>query len=456
MESIRISKLLNAFHPSRSSLRRNFVWTFTGNTIYSACQWALLSVLAKLTSPEAVGKYALAVAVTAPLMYIANFNIGVMLVTDTRRQFRFQEYRTARLILIALSFLATIVICWVSRFSAEVMWLTLIVGVAQFSDCLSELYRSVMFRSEQMSRVAISLILRGLFSVIAAAFVLYRTNSLLWALTAMALSRIAVLVAFDMQMGRDIPATANFSYSRRFRDWIMSRFSIQRITETIHFPAILRITRTALPLTIVTVLTSLVLNLPRYFIEHFVGHRELGIFAAMWSLLTAGNMIAIALGQAIFPRLSKLYADHDLGGFRRLLTYAIQSGLVLGLLGVVGSIIAGRQILTLAYRAEYAERHWMFVAVMATGTLVYVITLLGNAATSARAFKHQALVMGAVTTTTLIGSAVLVPKFGVWGAIGAVGMGCLTHIAGLTFIVISLLKRQDAISVISSLSPEGA
>src|SRR5690348_1748742 len=252
MESIRISKLLNAFHPSRSSLRRNFVWTFTGNTIYSACQWALLSVLAKLTSPEAVGKYALAVAVTAPLMYIANFNIGVMLVTDTRRQFRFQEYRTARLILIALSFLATIVICWVSRFSAEVMWLTLIVGVAQFSDCLSELYRSVMFRSEQMSRVAISLILRGLFSVIAAAFVLYRTNSLLWALTAMALSRIAVLVAFDMQMGRDIPATANFSYSRRFRDWIMSRFSIQRITETIHFPAILRITRTALPLTIVT------------------------------------------------------------------------------------------------------------------------------------------------------------------------------------------------------------
>jgi O-antigen/teichoic acid export membrane protein len=456
MDSLRISKLLNAFHPSRSSLRRNFVWTFSGNTIYSACQWALLSVFAKLTSPEAVGKYALAIAVTAPLMYFANFNIGILLVTDTRGQFRFQEYRTARVLLIALSFLITVVICYVSRFSAEIMAVTLIVGVAQFSDCLSELYRSVMFRSEQMSRVALSLILRGLFSVVSAALVLYKTKSLVWALAAMALSRIAVLIAFDVPMSRRVPVTDHTCGSARVADLAVSRFSIHRITEAIDLQAILQIMRTALPVTIVTVLAALVINVPRYFIEHFSGHRELGIFAAMWSLLTAGNMIAIALGQAIFPRLSKLYAHRDFSGFRRLLAYAIQSGLFLGLLGVVGSILVGKQILTFAYRPEYAERNWMFVAVMATGVLVYLITLLGNAATSARAFKPQALVMTAVAATTFIASAVLIPRFGVWGAIGAVAMGCLVHIAGLTLIVLKLLKRYDAVAAISSLSPEGA
>jgi O-antigen/teichoic acid export membrane protein len=454
MRSLQIVNFLEALRPGRSSLKRNFAWTFTGNTIYSACQWILISVLAKLTTPEAVGKYALAVAVTAPLMFVANFNIGVMLVTDTRRETKFSDYRNTRVVLIALCFLATVVICVVSGFSREVFALTLIVGVSQFSDCLSELYRSVMFRSEQMSRVAISLMLRGLLSVSAAALILYRTRDLGWALAGMALSRIAVLVAFDMPLGRDRCVTRPNGTETRTSMSGRNRLTFAGLSETINLRKSLQITKTALPLAIVTVLTSLVINLPRYFIEHYVGHRELGIFAAMWSLLTAGNMVAIALGQAIFPRLSVLYAHGDLRGFRHLIVYAIQTGLALGVLGILGAIVAGRQVLTLAYRAEYGEQHWMFVAVMATGMLVYIITLLGNAATSARAFKRQAFLMTAVAGATLVGSALLVPRFGVWGAIGAVGVGCLTHIAGLALIVSNLWKARLPAASISSLSPE--
>jgi hypothetical protein len=39
-----------------ASLRWNFSWTFVGNIIYSACQWGMLVVLAKIGNPEMVGQ----------------------------------------------------------------------------------------------------------------------------------------------------------------------------------------------------------------------------------------------------------------------------------------------------------------------------------------------------------------------------------------------------------------
>lgn len=276
-----------------SSLRSNFVWMFVGNAIYSACQWLLISVLAKMTTPEAVGKYALAIAITAPLMYLANFSVGVMLVTDTLRQTEFKDYRNTRLVLIALSFLATAGICIASGFSRELFLLTLVVGVAQFSDCLSELYRSAMFRSEMMPQVALSLILRGSLSVLVTVLILYRSRNVLWALAGLAVSRIAVLVAFDISMSRRVTGQIKRSPVVAAPRSRPKQLALGGLLARFNFRSMMAITRTAFPLTIVTVLTSLVLNIPRYFIEHYVGHRELGIFAAMWSLLTAGNMVAI-------------------------------------------------------------------------------------------------------------------------------------------------------------------
>lgn len=51
------------------SIRRNFGWTAAGNAINAACQWGTISALAKLSSAEVVGEYALAMAVTTPILH---------------------------------------------------------------------------------------------------------------------------------------------------------------------------------------------------------------------------------------------------------------------------------------------------------------------------------------------------------------------------------------------------
>jgi hypothetical protein len=48
-------------HAQPASLGRNFAWTFSGNALYGVCQWAVLSLIAKLSTSEMLGQYALAV-----------------------------------------------------------------------------------------------------------------------------------------------------------------------------------------------------------------------------------------------------------------------------------------------------------------------------------------------------------------------------------------------------------
>ena len=54
--------------PYRLRLRVNFLWTLSGNVVYAACQWGMLVVLAKLGTHQMVGEFALALAITAPIV----------------------------------------------------------------------------------------------------------------------------------------------------------------------------------------------------------------------------------------------------------------------------------------------------------------------------------------------------------------------------------------------------
>ena len=92
--------------PGARSLRANFSWTFVGNVIYAACQWAMLVVLAKLGSPEIVGQFALGLAITAPVIMLTNLQLRAVQATDAKRAYSFGDYLGLRLAVTPLALLA--------------------------------------------------------------------------------------------------------------------------------------------------------------------------------------------------------------------------------------------------------------------------------------------------------------------------------------------------------------
>ena len=58
------------------SLKSNFAWTLSGNVVYSACQWGMLVLLAKLGTPATVAAFALAVADSRARCYLCVFQFA--------------------------------------------------------------------------------------------------------------------------------------------------------------------------------------------------------------------------------------------------------------------------------------------------------------------------------------------------------------------------------------------
>ena len=79
---------MSASPPRPLGLRANVAWTALGTAGYTAAQWGVLVVTAKVLDVEAVGRLALALALTAPVFMFANLSLRNVQAADAVSRFR--------------------------------------------------------------------------------------------------------------------------------------------------------------------------------------------------------------------------------------------------------------------------------------------------------------------------------------------------------------------------------
>jgi O-antigen/teichoic acid export membrane protein len=196
-------------------------------------------------------------------------------------------------------------------------------------------------------------------------------------------------------------------------------------------------------------LISLNTNIPRYFVERYLGEHELGIFAAMAYLMVVGTTVVGALGQSASPRLAKYYAAGNVQAFRGLLLKLVGIGAVLGAGGVLVALVAGREILTLLYGPEYA-RVDVFVWVMVAAGIWYASSL-GVAMTAARYIKIQIPLITFVALSTALACWSLIPSVGLLGGAMALVIGASVRAVSIALIIWHVLGKLSNSNVKSAL-----
>ena len=79
-----------------ASIPANVAWTASSNVAYALCQWGMLVAFARLGTPEGLGQFAFALAISAPVMMFLQLQLRTVQVTDTRARFDFADYLTLR------------------------------------------------------------------------------------------------------------------------------------------------------------------------------------------------------------------------------------------------------------------------------------------------------------------------------------------------------------------------
>ena len=413
----------------------NIVWMLVGNVAYGFSQWILLVALAKLGTVEMVGKFALALAVVLPVLMFGSLSLRSLQITDALRSYRFLEYGAVRLLTVILSLAFIAIFGFVCHYSTAVLLSTLLIGASKAIEYISDILYGLLQQEEDMSGIAISMVLRALLSVAALSAIVYVTHSLIWASAGLVLCSAVVL------LGYDIPKAIS-DRKGHFANEIRSSIQyVRELGKVEHQRRLRQLALMGLPMGFALMMVSLSLNIPRYFIERHLGMAELGIFSAIATLLASGNVVINAVGQGAAPRMASAFAAHNRRKFGLLLAGLVAASLGLGGLGLLGALLFGPQAMTLMYRSEYSTHQDVLVWLMAASGLYYLGSTLGYALTAVRCFNLQLPLFVAAALSTAIGCIVLVPRMGLRGAAMAILISAFLQCAGSAFLLYNSHRR---------------
>ena len=408
----------------RSSLFADFSWMFVGNAVYAAGQFATLILLAKLVRTEMVGQYALGLALVYPVMMFTNLQLKAVITSDISKRVEFGHYLGLRLLTTPFAFVAVYVITKLLRYDRDLTAVVLMVGVAYGIETISDVYYARLQLNDRMAEISKSLMAKALLSIIGLALALYISRNVLWGIAGIALARAAVLFAYDIS-----PRTQGLPVESG------QPAKAKELTPRLNASVQRKLVWLSFPLGLVVLLGCLNSSIPNFFIKNALGEREVGIFAAIGFVISVGNMAVVSLGQSAFTRLAKAYASGDIAAFGWLLGKLLAFGATLAGCGMVISEFEGREILTILFRPEYAERADLLPWVMAAGGVLFMAQFLGFGLTAANFYNSQVVLNAAASLSLFIACFWLVPRQGLLGAILAMLSAAVVQLAGSILVL---------------------
>jgi O-antigen/teichoic acid export membrane protein len=420
--------------PHVLSLRINFAWTFVGNMIFNVAQWLMLAVLAKIVAPEVVGEFVLATAVSAPILGFLQLQLRDLQITDVANEYGFGHYLGLRLFTMLLGCVASagVGLLW---FSPYLTLLITLMAVNTAVTAVRDVYQSQMQKHERMDYISVARMVTGVLSLVAFGATLLATKSLAAGIVANIVVKVGMLFAYDQVKAARLLDGPTETSGRGLRP----SFEPGRL---------FRLTVQALPLGIVMGILTVTSNVPRYFLESAHGVKELGFFGAVATLGQAIMLVNQALGQSAASRLAKYFAN-NLPAFKVLVVKLLIVGALLGVAGTAGAALLGEPILTIAYKAEYAQYNRALVITMAMCGVTCMASFLGYALLAARRFKILIPLSAVVLGVTTLASWLLVGPYGVDGTAWAVMCGMIAQLIVQGWVVwraVAAKARQDAVA----------
>ncbi|BCB83841.1 lipopolysaccharide biosynthesis protein [Phytohabitans suffuscus] len=404
---------------------RDAGWLLLGNAVGAATQWAVIVMLARLGGPEIVGRYAIGLAVSAPLILLTGLALRTVQVTDQTSRYEFGDYLRLRLAGAAAALCGIAAVAM--AFDAGAAAVVVLVGAARALDAVGDIFCGLFQRHRRMREIAVSMAVNGVATLVAMAALLYLTGSVVWAvLGSVAASALATL-------GYCVPAS-RILRAREARP--ADRRPATRLSTMVGLAGV------ALPLGLAGTVTSVAANLPRYVVEDQLGITALGIFAALGYVALGANLFAGAASQAILPRLTRMFADGQIERLRVVSNRLVLSCVLLAVLAVPGTALLGRPLLDLLYGAPYAEHVGILVILVPAVALASATYFLDAALSATRSFGNQ-LAAALTVTAAALAAVFLIPAYGLAGAAWSVALPAIVQ-CGLKAALLRRVLRRHA------------
>ncbi len=383
-------------------------WSLAGAAGALVLQWLLLLLVARLTGPVGAGRFALALAVTGPVILLAGLGLRHAQMADPAVDRRLPTYLTLRAVALVAAVGAIVLVAALGPFDPATSGAILLVGLAKAAESAGEVTHGFLQRRGRFDLVALSLLGRGVLGLVGMAIGM-AWEGLAGGLLGLCLAWVASTLVIDRgnfrleAAGLALPGPAA---RRELRDLLEA----------------------TVPLGVVALLWATALNLPRYFLEGWHGPAALGRFAVAASLIVPAGAVANAVGQSGGRVLALRLAAGDRGASRARWWWSGGVGIAIGAVVLGAGWVLGPWVLRQAFGAPFALTGGELAPFLLAGAAGAAATLFDYLILAAGRFRLQLGLGVLVWLTTAAVSAAWVPHRGVEGAAQALALAALVHL----------------------------
>lgn len=377
----------------------SYYWTLAANLVQAIASWLILLVVIRFGEKEDVGFFSFLQAVLVPVQLFFSLKLRTLQSADFGDMYLVSEYHRLRILSSCVSFLVSLIILWVIRGDVSLM----LAGV-----CLAFSYSLYIVR-----KTLITVLLKANDSYQFFLINLFSSFLGVFAFSASYLASLDVVQAiFWMTAAR---ALSYFTLEKKIF------FSGDRVPEILQFGAndrkvIGRILRAAIPLGVTALVSALFASIPQIQIKNMIGLEELGVYAALVSVLVAFNLLVNSFAQSALPNLAKDY-DAD----RKLFVAKVKRALIVTSLlsaAVYGFVwYYGEYVLLVLFGAAYVEYTVELNLVIVCGYALALFSIGSLVLSAQRSFFLQMPLYIVCALLIFIFTEIFIPRYGVAGGV---------------------------------------
>ena len=204
-----------------------------------------------------------------------------------------------------------------------------------------------------------------------------------------------------------------------------------------------KIVKIGLPLGMAVMLISLQTNIPRYFLEYYSNVELVGVYTILYYFIIIGGIVINSVCQYLSPYFSEFYRDLKIDDLKKTIRNAFLIALSLGIVGLVISLFLNNFIINIVYGNDYLVYAYLLPYFMIAGIFTYLSVVNGYLLTSLKLLKIQMPIFLVLVCLTILYSYVLIPTYGLIGAIYTTILSTVSQFLISSFIIYQKIQELN-------------
>jgi len=405
-----------------NNVRNSILWNSVASIEYSFQSAVLVLVVTRINGLHDAGIFIFAYTIAQLLTTIGNYGMRGFQVSDSRREFSFQEYFSLRIVTAVIMVGAGIAYSFGSGADSTKRLLIMVLCFYRMIEVLEDVVHGELQKMQRLDIGAKIEALRILMSTLAFSICCLITQDIVVA------SVVMVLTCLLMMLGLNVLVLKNFAHIRFGLKWAK-----------LH-----KLLLACFPICASDFLYNYLINAPKYAIERNLSEELQAVFSILFMPVFIVNMLSIFIYKPFITNMGMYWGRKDIKKLSHIIFKQIAVILLLTFLIITGGMTVGLRLMELIYGVGLGEYKNLFMILLIFGGVAAMDVFLVVVLTVVRR-QYWAIVAYAISIFCVwIGIDRAVCTFGLWGAGISYGLAVVMVLIVLLPIVLNTLHKANA------------